>query len=328
MIKALKISSWIFIAVVLVCTSCKVYYNQFYANKSPAVKTSSYSKEVVWTPIKWTTDQYTDRASLYIPIKIDSIPNKLYMQFDLGVQRTRVTLMNKAFPYLSKYLVDGKYKDLPIYLGNNEKYILNGKKSVDYEMNKPEDFFAKDTSTLIKIGDVGFDYIKGRILITDFVNSRYSLTDELPKEFEVRVTWINSKKVRATKWLVHIPIKINGEEKVFSYDNGASKFTLYVSKSNWDIWTDKGKNGDIDSLKLSSWGKDYYYMRGKPTQKITSMFGEDLSDKKIYYGGQLNERMFYLMNKFEGVEGLMGNEYFRDKILVIDTKGNRIGFYK
>ena len=69
-------------------------------------------------------------------------------------------------------------------------------------------------------------------------------------------------------------------------------------------------------------------MRGKPTQKITSMFGEDLSDKKIYYGGQLNERMFYLMNKFEGVEGLMGNEYFRDKILVIDTKGNRIGFYK
>ena len=81
------------------------------------------------------------------------------------------------------------------------------------------------------------------------------MTDELPKEFEIRVTWINSKKVRATKWLVHIPIKINGEEKVFSYDNGVSKFTLYVSKSNWDIWTDKGKNGDTDSLKLSSWGQ-------------------------------------------------------------------------
>ena len=326
--KIIKISTWALIAIVFVCSSCKVYYNQFYANKSAAVKTSNYSKEVVWTPIKWTTDEYTDRASLYIPIKIDTISNKFYMQFDLGVQRTRITSLNKGFPYLSKYLADNKYKDLPIFLGNNEKYIFNEKVTSDYGMNKPEDFIAKDTSKFIKIGDVGFDYIKGRILITDFINSRYSLTDELPKEFENRIAWINSKKVRATKWLIHIPLKINGEERVFSYDNGSSKFTLYLSKKNWNIITDNGRNGNIDSLKLSSWGKDYYYMRGKPTQKITTMFDEDLSDKKVYYGGQLNERMFYLMNKIEGVEGLMGNEYFRDKVLVIDTKGNRIGFYK
>jgi hypothetical protein len=325
--KILKISSGVLAAIVLICSSCKVYYNNFYANKSPSAITKAFTNEIVWTPIKWTTDEYSDRASLFIPVKIDTISNRFYMQFDLGVQRTRITSLNKGFPYLAKYTADGKYKDLPIYLGNNEKYIFNQKKDVDYQMNKPEDFIAKDTNTFIKIGDIGYDYIKGRILITDFINSRYSMADELPKEFESKVSWINSKKVRAKKWSVHIPIKINDTERVFMYDNGSSKFTLYVSKTNWDNITSNGKNGKIDSLKLSSWGKDYYYMRALPTQKITTMFGEDLSNKKIFYGGQISEKMFNLMNSFEGVEGMIGNEYFRDKVLVIDTKTDRVGFY-
>jgi hypothetical protein len=325
--KILKISIWTLIIVVLICSSCKVYYNKFYANKSPSVVTKVFTNEIVWTPIKWTTDEYSDRASLYIPVKIDTISNKFYVQFDLGVQRTRITSLNKGFPYLTKYSVNNKYKDLPIYLGNNEKYIYNQKVNVDYEMNKAEDFVAKDTTTFIKIGDVGYDYIKGRILITDFINSRYSMTDELPKDFESKVSWINSSKVRAKKWSVHIPIMINNRERVFMYDNGSSKFTLYLSKKNWDEITDNGKSDKIDSLKLSSWGKEYYYMRAKPTQKITSMFGEDLSDKKIFYGGQINEKMFKMMNLMEGTEGMIGNEYFRNKVLVIDTKANRIGFY-
>ena len=327
-IKIMKITGFSLIVVTLLLTSCKVYYNNFYANKPAAIITNVYSKTIVWTPIRWSTDQYSDRAALYIPIKIDTISNKFYAQFDLGTQRTGITSLNKGFPYLSKYMADNKYKDLPIFLGNNEKYVFNQKKNTDYELNKPEDFVAKDTSAIIKIGDIGFDYIKGRILITDFVNSRFALTDELPKDFENRITWINSKKVRATKYLIHIPININGQEKVFAYDNGSSKFTLYITKTYWNQLTDNGKSGKVDSLKLSSWGKDYYYMRGKPTQKITTLLNEDLSDKKIYYGGQISERMFYLLNKVEGVEGFMGNEYFRDKVLVIDTKGNRIGFYK
>jgi hypothetical protein len=250
--KILKISSWILVTVVFICSSCKVYYNNVYANKSPSVTTKVFTKEIMWTPIKWTTDEYSDRASLFIPVKIDTISNKFYLQFDLGVQRTRITSLNKGFPYLIKYTVDNKYQNLPIYIGNNEKYIYNQKINVDYEMNKPEDFIAKDTTTFIKVGDVGYDYIKGRILITDFINSRYSITDELPKEFENRVSWINSSKVRAKKWAVHIPIKINDKERVFMYDNGSSKFTLYISKKNWDYITDYGKNGKVDSLKLST----------------------------------------------------------------------------
>jgi hypothetical protein len=56
------------------------------------------------------------------------------------------------------------------------------------------------------------------------------------------------------------------------------------------------------------------------------MFDEDLSEQKIYYGNQINETLYWLWNHFEGVDGLMGNEYFRNKILVIDAKANKIGF--
>lgn len=325
--KILKVSSWTLVIVIFICSGCKVYYNNFYANKSSSVETKAFANEINWTPIKWTRDEYSDRASLLIPVRIDTISNKFYMQFDLGVQRTRITSLNNRYPYLKKYSLDNKYKDLPIYFGNNEKYLYTQKVNIDYELNKPEDFILKDTTSYIKIGDVGYDYIKGRILITDFINSRYSMTDELSKDFEKKISWIMSSKVRAKKWSVHIPIKINNKERVFMYDNGSSKFTLYLSKSNWNEITNYATNNKVDSLKLSSWGKDYYYMRAKPTQKIESMFEEDLSDKKIYYGGQINEEMFKLMNLMEGTEGMIGNEYFRNKVLVIDTKANRIGFY-
>lgn len=319
---------WILILIFILLSACYVYYNYYFTTKSPGITTKNYVRKIVWTPIKWTTDEYSDRASLLIPVKIDTISNRFYLQFDLGIQQTRITSLNKGFPYLTKYTVGGKYRDLPIYLCNNEKYIYNQRVSIDYEMNKREDFIAKDTTTFIKIGDIGYDYIKGRILITDFINSRYSITDEIPKEFENKISWINSSKVRAKKWSIHIPVRINNKERVFMYDNGSSMFTLYVSKKNWDDITDNGKSGKTDSLKLSSWGKDYYYMRAKPAQKITDMSGEDLSDKKIFYGGQINETLFNLMNLFEGVEGIIGNEYFRDKVLVIDAKSDRIGFYK
>jgi uncharacterized protein (UPF0333 family) len=89
--KILQFSSWMLLIIVLFCSSCKVYYNSFYANKSPSITTKEFTKEIVWTPIKWTKDEYSDRASLLIPIKIDTISNKFYVQFDLGVQRTRIT---------------------------------------------------------------------------------------------------------------------------------------------------------------------------------------------------------------------------------------------
>ena len=326
--KVFQISTIFLLVIVLLCSGCKIFYNQFYTKKSPTITTSVYSKDIVWTPIKWTKGEYSDRNALYIPIKIDSISNKFYAQFDLGIQRTRITSLNKGFSYLEKYTAEKKYKNLPIYLGKDEKYIFNESIVIDYNLSKPEDFVAKDTASFVKIGDIGYDYIKGRILITDFVNSRYALTDELPKDFESRISWINSPNVRANKWSIHIPVKINGKEKTYFYDNGSSQFTLFVPKSDWNTITNEGKNGTVDSLLLSSWGKNYYYMRGKPTQKIADMFGEDLSAKKIFYGGQMNTRLFKLMNYFEGVEGIIGNEYFRDKVLVIDTKLNRIGFYK
>ena len=97
-IKIMKITGFSLIVVTLLLTSCKVYYNNFYANKPAAIITNVYSKTIVWTPIRWSTDQYSDRAALYIPIKIDTISNKFYAQFDLGTQRTGITSLNKGFP--------------------------------------------------------------------------------------------------------------------------------------------------------------------------------------------------------------------------------------
>jgi hypothetical protein len=325
--RIIKIAGWILAVLLLLYGGAYTFNNFYLKNKPSSLITTVQAKSIVWTPFRWTTDEHSDRAALYIPITVDTITNKFYLQFDIGILRTKITSLNRGFPYLKKYTVNGKYKKLPVYLGNYERYTFDEYNSIDYELKKPEDFQAKDSSTIIKIGDAGYDYIKGRIFICDFRNARYALTDELPRNAEKRITWIPSPNVRANVWPVHIPLKINGKERVFFYDNGSSMFTMFVTKRFWDDITDNGSIGKKDSLSLSSWGEYFWYVRAMPAQKITSMFGEDLSNKKIVYGTRMNPILHELWNHFEGIDGLIGNEYFRDKVLVIDTKANRIGLY-
>jgi hypothetical protein len=323
-----KIAGWVLLALCLfLYVGAYTFNNVYLKNKPPALTTTTRTNGLVWVPFRWAAGNNSDREALYIPITVDTIANKFYLQFDIGILRTKITSLNRGFPYLKKYVADGKYKGLPVYLGNHERYSFDEHSSIDYKLSKPSDFRAKDTSAIIKIGDAGYDYIKGRIFVCDFRNARYALTDQLPREAEQRVNWIQSPNVRANLWPVHIPLKINGQERIFSYDNGSSMFTLFVTKRFWDDITANGSIGKQDSLSLSSWGEYFWYLRAKPAQKITSMFGEDLSNKKIFYGTRMNPILHELWNHFEGTDGLMGNEYFRDKVLVIDTKANRIGLY-
>ncbi len=325
--RIVKIAGWALVILLLLYAGAYTFNNYYLKNRTPGLTTTAHTNGLVWVPFRWAAGKNSDREALYIPITVDTIANKFYLQFDTGILRTKITSLNRGFPYLKKYVADGKYNQLPVYLGNHEPYTFDEQSSIDYGFNKPDDFRAKDTSAIVKIGDAGYDYIKGRIFICDFRNARYALTDELPRETERRVTWIQSPGVRANRWPVHIPLKINGQERVFSYDNGSSMFTLFVTKRFWNDITDNGSIGQRDSLSLSSWGEYYWYVRARPAQKITSLLGEDLSSKKVFYGTRLNPVIHALWNHFEGADGLMGNEYFRDKVLVIDTKANRIGLY-
>ena len=327
----IKIVGWILAVLLLLYGGAYTFNNLYLKNRPPALTTTAHTNGLVWVPFRWAAGNNSDREALYIPVTVDTISNKFYLQFDIGILRTKITSLNQGFPYLKKYVNDGKYKGLPVYLGNHERYSFDERSSIDYKLSKPSDFRAKDTSAIIKIGDAGYDYIKGRIFVCDFKNARYALTNQLPREAEQRVTWIQSPNVRANRWPVHIPLKINGQERVFFYDNGSSMFTMFVTKRFWDDITDNGNQsvrpGKRDSLSLSSWGEYFWYVRAMPAQKITSMSGEDLSNKKVFYGTRMNPVLHELWNHFEGIDGLMGNEYFRDKVLVIDAKANRIGLY-
>jgi hypothetical protein len=325
--KLRKFVKWLFILIVILYLGAYIYYNYFIKNKVGCIATKNYVTEITWTPFRWSSDENTDRAALYIPLHIDTIQQTVYAQFDLGIQRTLITSFTKAYPYLRKYAVEDKYKDLPIYLGNNERHLFTQNKMIDYGKEKPEDFIPKDSNDIVKVGDIGFDYIKGRIFICDFVKNRYALVDELPQNFDRQIHWINSTLVKTTAWPIHLPIVINGKERSFFYDNGSSMFTILTTKSYWREITN---NGDThrDSLKLTSWGEYFNYVRAQPKQKITNVLGDDLSDKKIFYTDRMNDLTMMLWNHFEGITGLMGNEYFRNNVLIIDTKTNRAGFYE
>ena len=59
------------------------------------------SEHEVKIPIKWVGDEYSPMAALLLPVKIDGISRKLYMQFDLGAHST--LLYNKTMASLKAY---------------------------------------------------------------------------------------------------------------------------------------------------------------------------------------------------------------------------------
>ena len=65
-----------------------------------------YAQNVQWIPFNWTGEtisgKYFEKSSMVIPVKIDNIPARFNMQFDLGAFRT-VIYGNSIQPYLDAY---------------------------------------------------------------------------------------------------------------------------------------------------------------------------------------------------------------------------------
>jgi len=66
----------------------------------------SMSQQLKWIPFHWEgsemSNKYFDKLSISIPVKVENLPYKFSMQFDLGATST-MFYGNSIAPYLDKY---------------------------------------------------------------------------------------------------------------------------------------------------------------------------------------------------------------------------------
>jgi hypothetical protein len=291
-----------------------------------------YAQNVQWIPFNWTGEtisgKYFEKSSMVIPVKIDHIPARFNMQFDLGAVRT-VIYGNSIQPYLDAY------SELKNKIDTSKTFLIQGENhpmfsNIDLKAGSTifsaadigyyKNFGSKISEESMRsdtekhIGTIGPDLFQNKILIIDYQNNRIGICEELPKEYKSATF----QSFKSNDGRPKIPLSIGGTTRYVMFDTGSSLFTLTATKKDaLDIADPK----IVDSLKVSSWGKMLTYYGVKTKKPI--MFGNKiLNGSTVYYDEQETFKGFY---DFAEIWGLTGNTFFLKNTVIIDYKNKIFG---
>lgn len=326
MTKILKICLKILLVLILIISiSIPLYYNYWRNSKTlNTFNVFSEPNEIVYSEIIWKNDSVAnmlvEKAFFFVPVKIEGIKEKLYMQFDTGIPATffhGITL-NKLLEN-NKSIKTEYSKDSIEYFKNPILNIGEMKFKADkIEMlNRGSE---KIDSSFIVIGSIGLDAIVGRTLILDFKHNKIAITKKkithLGKSFEL------IENASVNKYPLLIPAKIGEENTRLFFDTGSSMFSLLTSEKQLSELKSKKK---LEKLCcLSSGGKEYEFFRKQIIENI--QIGKNIKKEEFVYSFFKLNFIDYLPKSI--IYGITGNKMFDNEIIVIDNKNNILGIQK
>ncbi len=280
-----------------------------------------------YSPIIWQNDSIGDslvkKTSFCVPVKIKGIKQKVYMQFDLGSNISMFyenALLSLHSKLVSKFdTIKGK-----IYLSNVDIGINNEIKLIADKLYVKREFgYNEFDSTFPIIGTLGYDIIGKSILILDFKNNRYALTEKIPKKLSAKIEYIEGADL--DKFPIILPFKL-GEKKIrLMFDTGSSMFPILTGTKRLKKIS---KNNVIDSVGvINSWGSNIPVYRPKEYKDgIGDLFigNIDLGKINVYGIDKMNSLTYFGKYFF----GITGNIIFENAIIIIDRKDNKFGIIK
>jgi hypothetical protein len=158
-----------------------------------------------------------------------------------------------------------------------------------------------------------------------------AIVDSLSQEYEKNSKWFAD--VFINQMPVFLPIKINSQKKYMQFDNGSSAFTMWMQPDQWNSW--RNQKEKVDTFIGYSWGRKEYYFRAAPSVDI-NFLGSNFSNMPIWgveksvakKKGVLQSIKIFTDKHFGKIfSGTIGNEYFRNEVVIFDTRSNRLGIY-
>lgn len=278
--------------------------------KAPAnllqVKGSSAS-----VSISWTKNEYSDRAAMLVPVRIGEIPDTLYMQFDIGAIRS--VLYNRPLADLAQRYPDVVQADIP-YLNSFDvqldKFHLTYDSVKNINFGRPIEWNNKEAKIII--GTLGADFLERTKTILDFRHSTAFFFKEVPDSIRT----MEKAKFEFKERRVLIPAVVDGDQKKLMWDTGASSYDLITSKDNFHELAANPK--DVIVHETNQLDRKLKVYSAKSNKKMTIGNGELLLNSVTYVEGfpWYIHAAFY----FSGMEGMIGNNLFRDKLIYLDAE--------
>ena len=294
---------------------------------------SSFNNYSEWTEGKMENDEWVrfswvqqelggqnfDKAGMNVFCKVEEFKNTFSFQLDLGAELTGVyentysSLPQLEIPKIKKlkskllFLNEDQYiDDLTISFGS---YQFKTKKG--YVYNEMGEFVEKyNENDTIHLGTLGRDIFKNKVLLIDYVNHRFKISNYLPKKYNQMVSKIEIDRTGK----VILPMVLRGRRLKITFDTGSSLFPLIVSEGKISCFTN---SKSIDTLTIESWGKKHK-VDGKMIKTPFTIANQSYKDVKVYVNRSG-------LGIDESTDGMAGNALFFNQMIVIDFKNQLFG---
>lgn len=273
---------------------------------------------------------------LYIPVFLKGYRDTLYMQLDIGTSQTLLyekemtILMSQGFLEKSKIIKQNDkhyYKDAVVFLGEHE-YISADKLRLYQYPNAPKGYQI-DNDSLAKnykvddkkmvIGTLGYDFICDKMIVIDFQNKRYALTDKRSYKSFPGFDFVRGASCDLSP--VILKIKFGRKKYRVKYDTGSSAWDLILKKRAWMGLQSKS----MDTIKnVGAWGKNYH-MYHKIISEPLQLGSLSSNDIDVYYYDRFEDPNMKLGFIILNIDGLIGNSLFYNETVLIDTRNNKFG---
>ncbi|CAN5812781.1 hypothetical protein BH23GEM5_BH23GEM5_27770 [soil metagenome] len=298
---------------------------------TPTLRTASTAPardNLEWSAFHWVSatiaGKHFDKAAILVPLTADTLGGTYWLQLDTGAD-SDVWLYTAPLDQLLRR--KGPARDTTrafvIPSGSIGSYPL---RNHAVNIRRVAGDSVRSDEPRPKIGTLGLNFFRNRVLLLDFPAQRFSILDSagiLPTWIEQRASWAN---VDYRNEKMFLPLTLDGQTyRDFFYDSGASLFPISTSKEIWQAATGRtGTESDNMVWTVRSFGQNVTLV-GAPAQGRASVASAMMDRPLVFYMAEGPEQLDMRTWGFP-VSGLIGNVLFADRYLVvIDLPRRRFG---
>lgn len=280
----------------LLCLGFYFYFDQKFSPEENYLTVKNESGKVI---VKWLGE---NKNVMLLPVHFQNDSTTYFMQFDTGSPNT-IFYQNSLAIFKNKKQIKTQFT-----VGNTE---VSSDRFKIISISKNND---KDSIKII--GTIGSDLLDQKKTIINFKENYvvFNILKE-PKSFSSSKLDFKFKKRK-----IIISGILNGKEEEFLYDSGTSAYELLTNKNAWQKL--KLPNSKPVVEKAQSWERILTSYTAKSNQTIKFKNKELILSEVTYVEGISQSQ--YMLMKFSGMTGMLGNKIFLKNSLYIDCKEEKI----
>ncbi|WP_400190805.1 hypothetical protein [Hymenobacter sp. B81] len=260
------------------------------------------------------------RAHQLVPVRVPGCARTCYLQFDTGAPYTvfyahPLTALLAQYPAAGPALVPraDTVRNVAFRLGGAEVRV---RRAPVLQFGARE--LPADTTAPLVIGTLGADVLEHHVLVIDYPRQRFSLYAAVPDSLAGRADFV-PLELKGRR--VMLGAELPGQSGPLLFDSGSSAFALLTSESRWRELARPA--APVQTNAVNSWGKTLttYTI---PTAAAIRLGGTELPLGTVSYmkGMSFTQEM---LTRLSGLAGMLGNEPFAGRTIILDAPGGRFG---